>query len=428
MPTQISTSSDKSLHEIIFKPLHDLISSFANKNLPLHLDPNHILSSNFSPVDELPPTACEVAEGSLPPGLEGAYIQNGPNPQFTPLTPYHYVDGDGMLHCIKISGGAATYCCRFVKTFKYKTESNFGYPVLPNAVAFFASNLTASMLLTAARFMSFQFNPFADGIGTANTSVALIGGRLLALAETDLPYQVRVTPDGDITTVGRHDFGGVGKRFLTMTAHPKTDPDTGETFAFRYFVVSPYLTFFRIDSDGNKLADVHISSMRGGSLVHDFALTKNFAVFPDPQIMIDPLQILKGKPIMRADLNKIPRLGVIPRYAEDEREMYWIDAPGLNMLHTVNAWEEDGGAKIVVVASNVLSINHALEDLNLINLEKITIDAVAKKIVGRYPVSRRNLDFGAINTLYSGKKNRLVLFQTLISMFLTDINKVSRIY
>ncbi|KAL1532275.1 ccd4,nced4 [Salvia divinorum] len=417
-PTQTTASSNiqrqnPSLHEKIFKPLHDLISNFANNNLPPHLDPNHILSGNFSPADELPPTACEVEKGPLPPCLDGAYIQNGPNPQFTPLPPYYYTDGDGMLHSIKISGGGATFCSRYVKTFKYKTERDLGYPVLPNPVAFFISNLRASMLLAAARVMSFQFNPFADGIGTANTSVALIGGRLLALVETDLPYEIRITPDGDITTVGRHHFvgrsgEGGGERFLTMTAHPKTDPDTGETFAFRYFVTPPFLTFFRLDSDGTKHADVGIFSMKAASLVHDFAITKNFTVFPDPQIVIDPLRIMRGKPIMGADFEKTPRLAVIPRYAVDEREMYWMEAPGLNIVHTVNAWEEDGGAKIVVVASNVLCVDHALDDLDQINLEKIVIDAAAKKIVGRYRVSGRNLDFGAINSLYSGKKNRYV--------------------
>lgn len=124
------------------------------------------------------------------------------------------------------------------------------------------------MLLTAARILSCQLNPFADGIGTANTSLALVGGRLFALVETDPPYQVRVTPDGDITTVGRHDFGS-RKRFLTMTAHPKTDPDTGETFAFRYFVIPPFLSLFRVDSDGTKHDDVPIYSMKGASLVHE---------------------------------------------------------------------------------------------------------------------------------------------------------------
>ncbi|KAL8497638.1 hypothetical protein ACS0TY_021101 [Phlomoides rotata] len=91
-------------------------------------DPTHILSSNFAPVNELPPTVCEVEESSLPPCLDGVYIRNGPNPQFTPRGPYHLFDGDGMLHSVRISGGKAKLCSRYVKTYKYKQEGNMGYP------------------------------------------------------------------------------------------------------------------------------------------------------------------------------------------------------------------------------------------------------------------------------------------------------------
>lgn len=113
---------------------------------------------------------------------------------------------------------------------------------------------------------------------------------------------------------------------------------------------------------------------------------------------------------MRVDPDKVARLGIISRYAVDESEMYWIDVPGLNMLHTVNAWEEDhdGGETIVIVASNVLSLENVLEgrDSRHVSLEKIRID-VRRKVVVRRPVSDRNLDFGAVNPRYAGKKNRL---------------------
>ncbi|KAI3468521.1 hypothetical protein Pfo_025184, partial [Paulownia fortunei] len=187
----------QSLPELIFKPLDDFICSFINDlPLPPIIDPKHVLSGNFSPVDELPPTACEVVEGSLPPCLDGAYIQNGPNPQFIPRGPYHIADGDGMLHSIKISQGKATFCSRFVKTYKYMVERDLGYPVFPNIFASFNNNLTASMGLNIARLLTGQFHPFINGLGTANTSLALFGGHLLAIIESDLPYSIKMTSDG----------------------------------------------------------------------------------------------------------------------------------------------------------------------------------------------------------------------------------------
>jgi 9-cis-epoxycarotenoid dioxygenase len=77
-----------------------------------------------------------------------------------------------------------------------------------------------------------QYNP-ANGIGLANTSLAFFGNRLYALGESDLPYSVRLTSNGDIHTLGRHDFDG--QLFMSMTAHPKVDPETGEAFSYVYF-------------------------------------------------------------------------------------------------------------------------------------------------------------------------------------------------
>ncbi|KAL7122585.1 hypothetical protein ACP275_01G053600 [Erythranthe tilingii] len=369
---KLKKQSLANLHEIIFKPLNDFVTRLTDMSrLPPYIDPNHSLSGNFSPVDELPPTACKVVVGSLPPCLDGAYIQNGPNPQFTPTGPHHIADGDGMLHSVRISGGKATFCSRFL-------------------------------------------NPFINGVGRANTSLFLFAGNLLALIEYDLPYALKFTEDGDIVTVGRHDFfhsGGITNLFLNMTAHPKIDAETGEAFAYRYFVVPPFLTYFRIDPDGKKQADVPIFSVKGlASYMHDFAVTKNFAVFNDTQILLDPLALVRGKNVLKADPDKVSRIGIIPRYAVHEREMCWIDVHGLNMMHAVNAWEEDDGGTIVIVVANILSVVEAVNNMDSmrLSLEKITIDAREKKVVMRRSISDTSLDFGTINPRYAGKKSRYI--------------------
>ncbi|KAI3465330.1 hypothetical protein Pfo_021993 [Paulownia fortunei] len=395
----------------MFKSIDDFICDFVDLPLRPYIDPKQVLSGNFAPVDELPPTACEVVEGCLPSCLDGVYLFNGPNPQFIPRGPYHLFDGDGMLHMIKISGGKATFCSRYVKTYKYMVEREIGHPIIPSPFSSF-NGVMASMArvgLTVARVLAGEFNPVINGYGTANISVALIGGKLYTLGESgesDLPYEIEVTSDGDITTLGRHDFHSA-EEFLSMTAHPKIDPETGEAFAFRYHVSPPRLTFFRIDSHGRKQPDVPIFSMKNTALIHDFAVTKNYAIFNDVQMVVSPFEILKGRPPMRVDLVKVPRLGVIPKYAKDESEMWWIDVPGFNISHAVNAWEEDDGDTLVVVATNLSSVELTLERLDLaeLTMEEIRISLKAKKAVRR-PLSTRVLDMPAINPAYVGKKNR----------------------
>ncbi|XP_043720517.1 probable carotenoid cleavage dioxygenase 4, chloroplastic [Telopea speciosissima] len=407
--TTITTTrrrTEPHLPTILFHTLDDIINNFIDPPLRPSVDPRLVLADNFSPVEELPPTDCPVIEGHLPSCLDGAYIRNGPNPQYLPRGPYHLFDGDGMLHSLRISDCRATLCSRYVKTYKYYVERNAGSPVFPNVFSGF-HGLTATIArgaLSAARVLSGEFNP-ANGIGLANTSLAFFGNRLFALGESDLPYTVRLTPDGDIETIGRHDFDE--ELFMSMTAHPKIDPDTGETFAFRYGPVPPFLTFFRFNPDGSKQPDVPIFSMTSPSFLHDFGITKKYAIFPDIQLGMNPTEMIfgGGSPV-GSDLGKVPRIGVIPRYAKDESQMRWFEVPGFNIIHAINAWDEDEDV-IVMIAPNILSVEHTLERTDLVHasVEKVRID-LKTGIVTRFPVSARNLDFGVINPGFMGKKIR----------------------
>ncbi|KAJ4881006.1 hypothetical protein Rs2_38061 [Raphanus sativus] len=407
VPSPAKLRPETNIVTALFTTVEDIINTFIDPPSRPSVDPKHVLSNNFAPVlDELPPTECDIIHGSLPPSLDGAYIRNGPNPQFLPRGPYHLFDGDGMLHAIRIRNGKATLCSRYVKTYKYNVENKNGAPLIPNVFSGF-NGVPASLArgaLTAFRVLAGQYNP-VNGIGLANTSLAFFCNRLFALGESDLPYAVRLTDTGDIETIGRFDFGG--KLAMSMTAHPKTDPQTGETFAFRYGPVPPFLTFFRFDPTGNKQRDVPVNSLTSPSLVHDFAITKRHAIFAEIQIVMR--LVLEGGSPVGADNRKTPRLGVIPRYAGDDSEMKWFEVPGFNIIHAINAWDEDDGNTVVLIAPNVLSIEHAIERMDLVHslVEKVKIDLV-NGIVTRHPISARNLDFAVINPAFVGRRSRYV--------------------
>ena len=286
-------------------------------------------------------------------------------------------------------------------------EKEAGHPVLPNVFSGFNGVVPSAArgALSAARIFIGQYNP-ANGIGLANTSLAFFADRLFALGESDLPYEVRVTPEGDIQTIGRHDFDG--KLSMSMTAHPKIDPNTGEAFAFRYGPIPPFLTYFYFDKNGEKQPDVPIFSMSRPSFLHDFAITKKYAVFADIQIGMNPMEMIVGggSPV-GSDPSKVSRLGVLPRYAKDEGEIRWFDVPGFNIVHAINAWDEDDA--VVMVAPNILSVEHTLERMELVHglVEKVRID-LKSGIVSRSPMSASNLDFGVINPAYVGRRNRYV--------------------
>ncbi|KAF3781284.1 hypothetical protein EJ110_NYTH28572 [Nymphaea thermarum] len=104
-------------------------------------------------------------------------------------------------------------------------------------------------------------------------------------------------------------------------------------------------------------------------------------------------------PPMECEARKVPRVGIIPRYATDESEMKWIEVPGFNFVHSVNVWDEKGGEAAVLVAANVVPVEHMLERMDLLHccVEMVGINLREGKVVGRRALSRRNLQWGVIN-------------------------------
>lgn len=95
-------------------------------------------------------------------------------------------------------------------------------------------------------------------------------------------------------------------------------------------------------------------------MLHDFAITEHYAIFPESQLVMCPMNMaLRGGSLIGLDSAMVQRIGVLPRYAKDESEMRWFKVPGFNMLHTANAWEESNGEEIILVSTNNLSVTHA---------------------------------------------------------------------
>ncbi|MDE5107983.1 MAG: carotenoid oxygenase family protein, partial [Trichodesmium sp. St17_bin3_1_1] len=90
---------------------------------------NPFLSNNFAPIKEEITAEDLKIIGELPPDLSGMFVRNGPNPQFNPIGEYHWFDGDGMLHGVRINNGKASYRNRYVRTKKFQLENQEGKAV-----------------------------------------------------------------------------------------------------------------------------------------------------------------------------------------------------------------------------------------------------------------------------------------------------------
>ncbi|XP_024188836.2 carotenoid 9,10(9',10')-cleavage dioxygenase 1 [Rosa chinensis] len=381
--------------------------------------PHHYLAGNFAPViEETPPTKDLHVIGHLPDCLNGEFVRVGPNPKFAPVAGYHWFDGDGMIHGMRIKDGKATYVSRYVKTSRLKQEEYFGgakFMKVGDLKGLFGLLMVYMQQLRA----KLKVLDLSYGHGTGNTALVYHHGKLLALSEGDKPYVLKVLEDGDLQTVGLLDYDKRLKH--SFTAHPKVDPFTGEMFTFGYSHDPPYVTYRVISKDGFMHDPIPIT-VPAPVMMHDFAITENYAIFMDLPLYFRPKEMVKeGKLIFSFDETKKARFGVLPRYAKDDLLIRWFELPNCFIFHNANAWEEED--EVVLMTCRLEN-----PDLDMVNgpikkkLDNFKNELYEMRfnlktgLATQKKLSESAVDFPRVNESYTGRKQRYVYGTTLDSI------------
>ena len=263
-------------------------------------------------------------EGTIPPELNGYFVRNSADHAYAPMFDDDiFLNGDGMLHQVRIAGGHADLHTRYVQTEKLKLER------------------AARRALFGKYRNMFTDDPSVAGKdrGTANTSLVWHGGKLLALKEAALP--IEIDPE-TLATIGTYDFNSALNSH-TFTAHPKIDPKTGEMVAFGYFtktVADKIIELYFIDADGT-LTRTERFEAPYPSMVHDCLLSENYVIFTICPMVCDWNRVQAGEPFFHWDDTKQTHVGVVPRVPGGGQSVRWFTSPALAMeTHTFNAWEE----------------------------------------------------------------------------------------
>ncbi|CAL8463206.1 g2740 [Coccomyxa elongata] len=303
---------------------------------------NPWMEGNYGPVSEEVVEADLPVEGVLPRALDGAYVRNGPNPPHQPIGGHHWFDGDGMLHAVRIKDGKAAYSNAYVQTSRFKQEKKAGRPLIfrlgvmegiPGLLFYLLQELKEKLGIVNTK----------DGTGSANTSVIFHDKQLLALVESDLPYVVRVNNDAHIETLERQTYGGHLQS--PFTAHPKIDPATGELHGIGYSFHRPWMHYYVIGKGGNVKLDMDIS-LPDPVMMHDFAITEDYAVFMDFPLTIKDKDMVKGKPLLTFNKDRASRFGVLPKHSDDASKIRWFELPAMYAFHVANAWQEGNAIRL----------------------------------------------------------------------------------
>ena len=264
----------------------------------------------------------EVVEGVVPPELNGAFYRVHPDPQFPPrLGDDIWFNGDGMVSMFRFRAGRVDLKQRWIRTDKWKLEHEAG----------------------KALFGAYR-NPLTDDPavkgrfrGTANTNVLVHGNRLWGLKEDSPP--VAMDPD-TLATQGYWNFGGK-LTSQTFTAHPKIDPVTGDLCAFGYAakgLLTRDMVYYEITPSGKIEREVWFE-IPYYCMMHDFGMTRDYAVFHVVPIVSSWERLEKRLPHFGFDTTLPVYLGVLPR-AGGARDIRWFKHPNCFASHVMNAFND----------------------------------------------------------------------------------------
>ena len=356
------------------------------------------LTGNFAPIQQTRPlTACKYV-GRIPEDLAGGqYVRNGANPVANEDLgrDAHWFDGDGMLSGVafQLSPNDDSIRPYFVNQYiltdcfiSSVTSPTLKTPILPSISTLInptASSIRVVFVILRTLFLVFLSHLSGSPqpirrISVSNTNVVYHDGRALATCENGPLIRIQLP---GLETVGWFDghraegeaqqksddprLGGEGLLgFLKewTTGHPKVDPLTQEMILFHCTFVAPYVHYSVLPAAGSgtstevqpmpKLLNAPVPNVTGGKMMHDFGASRFHSIIPDLPLSLDPLNLIKGRPVLSYDPSKPARFGVFPR--RNPAAVRWFETLACCIFHTANSWDEVDSAG-TPIAVNMLA-------------------------------------------------------------------------
>ncbi len=359
------------------------VTAVSNPRKRKRSQPHPYLSGNFAPVKKIQPlTPCKYS-GSIPQELAGGeYVRNGGNPVSDEDLgrDAHWFDGDGMLSGVSFTrtadGVQPEFVNQYILTDMYLSSLSSKHlrtPILPS-IATLVNPLSSLYRITLLVFRTILLVILSrlpgsvqaiKKISVANTGFLFHDGRALATCESGPPMRIALP---GLETVGWYNgkraegelggeegpgFGGDGiYGFMKewTTAHPRVDPKTGELILFHSTFAPPYVHYSIIPATHppaipstplerpTRLLNAAIPGVSSAKMMHDFGVSFNHTVIMDLPLSLDPLNLVRNKPVVAYDPTSTSRFGVFPRHWP--QQIRWFQTNACCIFHTVNTWDD----------------------------------------------------------------------------------------
>jgi carotenoid cleavage dioxygenase-like enzyme len=266
---------------------------------------------------------CEVW-GQIPKDLDGAFYR-AVTDWFYP--PRHKDDAgpfnaDGYVGMFRFQNGSVDYKGRYVRTERYLADRK------------------ARKQLFGNYRNRFTDDPSVSGVNrtVANTSLFHHAGQLWVLKEDALPT---VIDPNTLETKGPWDFHGKYAS-KTFTAHPKTDPRTGEMICYGYEAtgdLSDDVYVYFVDKAGHVRREVRFKAPLV-SMMHDIVITEKHIVFNTCGFVTNAERLKAGKVHWAWDSTVPTYVGILPRDG-DGKDVRWFKGPVRAAIHMLNGVTKD---------------------------------------------------------------------------------------
>lgn len=355
------------------------VAGFNRRRMKAPAGGNPYLEGVHTPLTHEVTLEALTVEGSIPAGLSGRYLRNGPNPA-TPPNPasYHWFTGAGMVHGIAIADGKAQwYRNRWVRG----TEAcaALGEPLPPG--------------------------PRRANFDAPNTNVVGIAGRTFAIVEAGgHPVEMSRT----LETIAHTKFDGTLAH--SYTAHPHECPETGERHAICYQGdVMDRVWHTVLDAHGHVIREEPIAVQHGPS-IHDCQITRDHVLVFDLPVTFSMGRLIAGYSFpYQWNPDHTARVGVLGRNAPGD-SIIWCDVEPCYVFHPANAFALEDGRIIVDVITHDRMFARSTQgpDSEVNQFERWTIDPAART-VDRAVIDSRPQEFPRYDERLTGKPYRYAL-------------------